>query len=97
MFSENECCVTDKVSGTYQLATARYYFHPDVIIKESINNPDLFYLTLKTGEKIKVSIVGADNIILNDTTWHPEFGKSIKNKCISASFSKHEIKTKISW
>ncbi len=97
MFSDNECCVTDKVSGTYQLATARYYFHPDVIIKESINNPDLFYLTLKTGEKIKVSIVGADNIILNDTTWHPEFGKSIKNKCISASFSKHEIKTKISW
>lgn len=79
--------ITDNLSGTYKSAKAAYHLHPDINIKQSEGRVELI---LPCGEILVLQVDGAD-ILVCDTTWHPEFGVSIANKKLVLSFNQAEV------
>ena len=79
--------VTDDIQGSYTYAISRFYLHPDIQV--SITSEGLILsknLSGKITDLAKVWVEAADGnyeIKLVDTTFHPEFGRSYPNSCIT--------------
>ncbi|MEB0200013.1 MULTISPECIES: alginate lyase family protein [unclassified Pseudomonas] len=89
-----ELQVTDRLTGVFGQAVARLFVHPEVRV---VQNGENLIATLPRGEVVSICIGGASSINLVDSTWHPEFGKSVSNKCIIAGLSSETLTTTISW
>jgi uncharacterized heparinase superfamily protein len=77
--SPNKLKISDHVPGKNSDAQARYHIHPDVRVEASDDRSG--FLVLPAGQRISWRAEGG-SVTLEDTTWHPEFGVSIPNKCI---------------
>ena len=80
--TSNSLQVVDSLEGTFSKAVARFYIHPEINaeIRESI-------LTLN-GRHFKLCCdVSALQVALVDSTWHPGFGLTKKNKCLEVLFT----------
>lgn len=75
LFTSSSISIKDTLIGTYETAIAHYHIHPDIKVLVSGQNATL---TLSCGRQLTVE--ASQNIFLEDTTWHPEFGLSIPNK-----------------
>jgi len=84
--------VFDCLSGKFTTAKALYHLHPDVAIKQTDGG---IILVLPQNELFELKVTGA-NILISDSTWHPEFGVSIANKKIVLTFKQSEISLNIS-
>lgn len=95
LLGKGEMHITDTIEGRFEKATGRFHFHPD--LKLSI---DKFgkegRVGLPDGKKLSWHVSGGLCKII-DTTWHPEFGLSIPNKCLEVSFDGPEVKILFSW
>ena len=78
-FGSNSLLVADRLEGRHEVALARFHFHPQIEV-------DL------TGGR-EGSVTGAEGLTarfritkgrpwLEDSTYHPEFGRSIRNQCL---------------
>ncbi|WP_305405728.1 heparinase II/III family protein [Photobacterium leiognathi] len=74
-FDDENLVITDFLSGRYKFAKCYFHIHPDVEVK-NING--VITLTLLNGNKL--IILSNQSISIEDSTWHPKFGVSIKNK-----------------
>lgn len=74
-FDDTNLVITDVVSGKYEFAKCYFHIHPDVEVK-NING--VITLTLLNGNKF--ILLSNQSISIEDSTWHPKFGVSIKNK-----------------
>lgn len=83
--------ITDKLSGAYTSAKAFYHLHPDIEVKK---NDGVIVLILPSGESFEVQIVGAV-VMIENSTWHPEFGVSLANKKLVLSFNQAEVSLNI--
>ncbi|QAY87421.1 heparinase II/III family protein [Pseudomonas arsenicoxydans] len=92
--STNQLLITDSVTGAFGHAIARFFLHPDAKI---VQNGEGLTITLPTGELISVCIQGAASVNVVDSTWHPEFGKSVPNQCIVAELSSKTLITSVTW
>ncbi|MBD7978570.1 heparinase II/III family protein [Serpens gallinarum] len=86
--------VVDHVTGDEVVAVSRLYVHPDV--KVSLVSTGLI-ADLVGGHSVSIEILGADEVRLTPSTWHPEFGCSVPNQCIEAFFSNGSLITRIGW
>jgi len=94
-FNPRELIITDTLSGKFNCAKARFYFHPEIrVLKIGYNR---FIATLVNGQEINIFCFGADVVALENTTWHPEFGVSLSNQCLVVEMSDNELTTKIIW
>ena len=96
-FEDTQLCITDKISGVFKNAVANFYIHPDVDVSIEDGMTDVFNLTMPTGQTVQVKVEGADKSELLSTDWYPEFGISLANKCISASFTSPELSMCVTW
>ncbi|MFS1899389.1 heparinase II/III family protein [Vibrio cyclitrophicus] len=87
--AKNYLLIRDKLTGKYNHAEAHYHLHPDVR-GEGPNDSGQIILHLPNDTQYTVSAEGAD-INLHDTTWHPEFGLSVKNKKLVFNFKQNEV------
>ena len=75
-------------------AEARFHLHPDVAIERGEGSHGTLHLA--SGE-----IVGwrarAAEIRIEETTWHPEFGRCIPNKCLVLSLSDGRATLDLNW
>ena len=87
--------VTDLIEKDFTKAIGRFHFHPDieVTIEESAVKGTI---ELKSGQQIRWQIEGGDARII-ETTYHPEFGLSVPNKCIEVVFAERESKAIFDW
>lgn len=76
-------------------ASARYHFHPDLFVDISGENQG--FIITKNGQKIKWNVSDASSIELISTTWHPEFGKAVPNKCLVANFRNQACSLNMIW
>lgn len=76
--NERRLCVTDNVS-TDARAEARYHLHPSIGI--STLTSECATLELPGGQRFAVRCEGGA-LRLEASTWHPEFGVSLPNRCI---------------
>ena len=85
--------IVDTLTGKFDTATGLLHLHPDVQVLKVLEN----VISLITGDyTVDVKVEGA-GISIEDTTWHPEFGKVIPNKKITLMFNKNIVKTTITW
>ena len=85
--------IIDKIDGIFEHAIGYLHLHPDINIIEYSNRNcrlmcgDYFVnISVKNGE---LSIV--------DSTWHPEFGKSVPNVALKVEYLANEVSTNIEW
>jgi uncharacterized heparinase superfamily protein len=86
--------ITDSITGTFERAIARFFLHPEARIT---HNGEHLAITLPTGEVISVCVQGAASVSVVNSTWHPEFGKSVPNQCIVAELSSKTLITSVTW
>ena len=82
--------ITDELSFKAD-ATFNLHFHPDVELKQ-VDDLNL-ELSLSFGNK--VVLVSSHACFVEESTWHPEFGKSIPNKKIIIPFANGKLTTEI--
>ena len=79
--NENALKIEDNISLPLK-AEVRYHCHPDLIIYKDGNYSG--FITTSDGLMLSWYFVGAYCVELIESTWHPEFGKLIPNKCLIA-------------
>jgi len=94
LLKNNSLEITDTIHGDYQNAVAYFHLHPDVSVLKSENDKVVLKLTTKNEVSLKVE---GGKFLIKDSTWHPEFGKVLSNKCIQISFHASAIKTTINF
>ena len=84
--------ITDTLAGDYETAIARFYFHPDLVVRleESILRVTGagFYMT--------ADLSGLEPKLL-ESLWHPEFGLSQVNLCLECKFLGNHHSVNFSW
>jgi uncharacterized heparinase superfamily protein len=86
--------VEDRVSGRFSRAVARYYFHPDVTATSVSNVKG--EAQLAGGQKLSWMVSGGEGHII-ETTYHPEFGRTIKNQCLELYFNDSMAAVEFNW
>ncbi|WP_249310675.1 MULTISPECIES: alginate lyase family protein [unclassified Pseudoalteromonas] len=86
----DSCIITDDLS-TKSAAEFNLHVHPDVEIKQI----DGTSLELNFACKSKVLLVSSQACSVEESTWHPEFGKTIPNQKIVIPFSNGKLITEI--
>lgn len=80
-------CLSKPRNATYNL-----HIHPSVIVNQLSDNK----LSLSLEDNILCYFESPEPIRLKDSTWHPEFGKTIPNKKIEIDFASGALETCIS-
>ncbi|HEY2682919.1 MAG TPA: alginate lyase family protein [Steroidobacteraceae bacterium] len=86
--------VHDSVKGSFGSAESRFHLHPDVTAHRG-EDANTWRLGIMGGE-LQVRFEGARSVELLDTTWHPEFGRTVPNKCLVARFQGADLKALVS-
>jgi uncharacterized heparinase superfamily protein len=82
--------ISDNIEGRFQSAVARYHLHPNMRIggKNKLQLPD--------GKSISFSVIGGLAKVV-ETTWHPEFGKTVKSQCVEVEFHAPVMTMAFAW
>ena len=91
----NELLIKDTISGNFNEAIARFYFHPEFEILQRPNCTE-GKLILPNDRRLNWSVEGGGCRVVG-STWHPEFGLKIENKCLEIIFNSNSIKVKFVW
>jgi len=94
-FSENKMTIHDTLTGHYQSACARFYFHPTVTIQRTADGH--FSCLLENSKVVWITIQMAKRVTLESSTWHPNFGKEEPNQCLVVDMQGPELLTDICW
>ena len=81
--------VKDTLDGPFDKAEAHFHFHPSVGLTRDKN---LIIATLADGQRCEVFIDGGSARI-DDSTWHPEFGRSLASKQLVVVFEGATVET----
>ncbi len=87
-FSDRGFCVTDFIAGRFTRAVSRFHFHPQIHVECEGENKG--HCALPDGKKIRWSVEGGKAEV-TASTYHPEFGVGLPNRCLEIHF--HENKT----
>ena len=90
--TSNSLQVVDSLKGTFTKAVARFYIHPEIHAEIEAN------MLILNGKYFKLSCdVSALQVTLVDSTWHPGFGLTKKNKCLEVLFTKPLNEIEFKW
>ncbi len=78
-FGSNSLLVADRVEGKHEIARARFHFHP--LIEVALSRAQEGSLSGPNGLTVKF-LINKGRAWLEDSTYHPEFGCSIRNQCL---------------
>lgn len=93
--AEGSLTVTDFLDGQWESGVVRFFVHPQVTASE--DGETGIRLRLPDGEDCFVEFMGAGLISVTDATWHPRFGVTEKNRCISVEFTEDRLVTRFNW
>ena len=86
--------IEDRVTGSFARAQARFHLHPGIAVKTA----DERSLTLSTASgPVTVAFEGSSSVNVEQSTWHPQFGVSIANRCIVARFENRPLIARVHW
>ena len=93
-FAENDSVtITDRLIGDYINAESYLHLHPEIEVLRFSDEE----IILNSGDShICIKISGA-KVLVENTTWHPEFGVKIANKKLCFLFEKRTMKIAITW
>lgn len=86
--------ITDKLYGHYRGAIAYWHLHPEIELVRL--HEACFHLILHHGQAARLSFTGAQVDVI-EGTWHPGFGRSVKNLKLVLSLRSQTLQTKIEY
>jgi len=95
ILDERSLTIEDEVSGRFCSAEARFHLHSAVSVKVESRNEVL--LSWPGSSVSRMNFENAAAVELQPGAWHPEFGVSVPNYCITARFSGAFLKTQVYW
>lgn len=87
---ERDLIITDRLTGRFDRAIARFYLHPSVVPQDGAA------FLLPNGETCRWSVSGGEARLV-ETRWHPEFGRSDKNWCLEIVLEGNETALSVTW
>ena len=91
--SLNTCEVKDFLQGEFDSAIGYLHLHPDIKVISYDNNKCI----LNSDEhEIELEVIGA-NLMLDDSTWHPEFGVVLPSKKLTLHYKQPRVTYRINW
>lgn len=84
--------IVDELSGTFNKAVAHYFLHPNVTVL-SIEQRRVS-VKMPGGQLVVLDFTG--EVSVEDSFWHPEFGKSVPNRVIKVNFPGDTLTANIS-
>ena len=87
--------IEDRISGRFRHAEARLHLHPD--IDPQLCTGGEISLRLRGRELATVAFEHAAAVQIGRGTWHPRFGVTIPNSCISAAFAASSLTCRVRW
>tara|TARA_B100000029_G_scaffold493977_1_gene557112 strand:- start:507 stop:2129 length:1623 start_codon:yes stop_codon:yes gene_type:complete len=90
ILTRNRLVIEDSISGRYDSAIAKFFFHPSIQITENLN------FILPNGEICELKVSGGKPM-LEDSNWSEGFNRLTPNKVIHINFKKNRLLTKFSW
>jgi uncharacterized heparinase superfamily protein len=94
LFQSQELIIHDRLEGKFEEAVARFHFHPTIMLRPA--SEEIGVAQLLSGEPITWEIVGGVGH-LESSTYHPQFGMSVPNQCLTVKFSQAEVKVIFRW
>ena len=88
-----ELTIEDVVEGFFRSAKCYFYLHPEIQVQRT-RGSELQLRDLR-GALLEVSFEGAAVVEVIDSTWHPEFGVALANRCIVAELDGSRLATLI--
>ncbi len=86
-FRSHSLLVADRLEGEHKSAHARFHFHPRIEV--ALGEPQAGSLRVNDRRTLSY-IVSQGRARLEDSTYHPEFGCSIPNKCLVVELEQGE-------
>ena len=83
--SSSSILIEDRILGRFQQAVARFYLHPAIKTKSLLATSGI-QLILPEGQVVEITAEGG-RLRVEDACWHPQFGLSIKNQCLTVDFT----------
>jgi uncharacterized heparinase superfamily protein len=99
MLTEDTLELEDRISGSFRRAEARFHLHPAIEVEDTTletNGELVTVLRLPQGQRVRMKF-GAGTVKREQSTWHPEFGRSEPNVCLVQEFNGATARTLISW
>ena len=93
-FSHNSAKIRDEIPSD---AIAKIYFHLHPETVPTMLDAKSGKILLNGGRVVHWELNGAAQINLVDTTWHPNFGTSLNNRCIEAVIDGNNSEFKLTW
>lgn len=84
--SQNSLTIKDSIDGSYSNAISRFFFHPDLEIKDTKENIEVYndeYILRLNKLNLEAT--------LRDTYYYENFGKKSKNKCLEVEIKNSAI------
>jgi uncharacterized heparinase superfamily protein len=85
--------IVDKLIGHFKSAIGYLHLHPNIEVLRATDEE----IILQTMHYQLVITVNGAKVSIENTTWHPEFGVSTKNKKLCFSFTSHTVTLAIRW
>ena len=92
---KDEIQIRDEIGGAFTEAIAYYHFHPNVITDLDKGGRQ-GRAELSSGQLVHWQTAGGIAKIF-DSTYHPRFGQTVRNKCLAIAFQKPTCEIKFSW
>jgi uncharacterized heparinase superfamily protein len=93
MLTAQELTIEDVVEGRFRSAKCFFHLHPEIQVQR-VGGGEV-QLRDSHGEQLKMCFEGAALLEVLDSSWHPEFGVALANRCIVATLDGPRLTTLI--
>ena len=84
--------LVDEISGNYDVAISRIFFHPNVLVSDISDSG--FIARAQCGALVFFQLKGC-KFKIEYSEWADQFGKRIKNSCLSMQFNSNKIEVDV--
>jgi uncharacterized heparinase superfamily protein len=91
--TSRELLIDDTVEGPFHSARCYFHLHPEVLVQRASDTE--LQLSDSRGTLLLLRFEGAAAIDVIDSTWHPEFGAALPNRCVVARLDGPRLATLI--
>jgi uncharacterized heparinase superfamily protein len=85
--------IEDTVEGSFRSAKCFFHLHPEIRVERGRGTE--LQLIDSRGEPLEIRFEGAAAVEVVDSTWHPQFGVALPNRCIVARLDGPRLATSI--
>ena len=91
--SLNFCEINDSLQGKFDVAFGYLHLHPNIKVISCDRNKCILN---SEQHEIELEVIGAD-LVLNDSTWQPEFGVVIPSKKLTLNYKQSRVTYRVNW